>query len=124
MWCAALLFASGVNRVYYELKSCILVGIDDLLTTVSDSYTEIRNKGGLAIQHSSSSGLVITTYQRLLAFRTRIRLSGFRCAVYFEIALKCMERGANYHRSEVLKDKKLLEFILQKDYLDKALDYE
>jgi glycosyltransferase involved in cell wall biosynthesis len=91
---------------------------------ISDSYTEIRNKGGLAIQHSSSSGLVITTYQRLLAFLRRIRLSGFRCAVYFEIALKCSERGAYYHRSEVLKDKKLLEFILQKDYLDKALDYE
>jgi hypothetical protein len=87
---------------------------------ISDSYTEIQKNGAVAIRKSSFSASAASLFLRWVGFGKAICSRGFRCAIYTKIASNYCEKGRTYHRSEVSKDKKLLEFILREDYFDKT----
>lgn len=86
---------------------------------VEDSYKEIRKNGGIA-----PSGLIDSaksTLGRWSVYCIAVATGKLRLAGYMAIAHNYHEKGVRYHRTEVSNDKKLLEYVLQPDYLDTEL---
>jgi glycosyltransferase involved in cell wall biosynthesis len=90
---------------------------------VCDSYTEIRNNGGIAPNESGFIDSAKSTLERWSAYCIAVATGKLRLAIYTAIAHNCHEKGVRYHRKEVSNDKKLLEYVLQPDYLDTELGH-
>jgi glycosyltransferase involved in cell wall biosynthesis len=99
--------------LYYFKKRAFVQGI-------SDSYTEMRNNGGTLIRESSRLDPLTSVFRRYISYGISASIKGLQCAIFNEIALKYRQKGVKYHRTEVSNDRKLLEFVLQDDYLERG----
>jgi len=88
---------------------------------VCDSYTEIRKNGSVALTESGLIDSVKSSLGHWLAYCIAVATGGLRLARYEAIFYNCYEKGIRYHKTEVSNDKKLLEYVLQHDYLDMVL---
>jgi glycosyltransferase involved in cell wall biosynthesis len=88
---------------------------------VCDSYIEIRNDGGIALNESGFIDSAKNEFRRWSAYCTAAATGELRLPIYDAIVRNCYRKGVRYHRTEVSNDKKLLEYVLQPDYLDTEL---
>ena len=88
---------------------------------VCDSYTEIRNNGGIVRDESGLIDSTKSAFGRWWAYCIAVATGRGRLAMYSAIERNCREKGARYHKTEVANDEKLLEYVLQPDYLDTEL---
>lgn len=88
---------------------------------VCDSYVEIRDNGGITLNESGLIDSAKSAFWRWSAYCSAVATGRLRLAVYEAIVHKYYEKGVRYHTAEVTNDKKLLEHVLQHDYLDTEL---
>lgn len=87
---------------------------------VSDSYTEVRRKHGLDNvfpRNSEKASLLLSRLKKLskLFMYWKTKIVPERHPVKKQI-IRAYERGKSYHRKQVAKDHKLLEYILKENY--------
>ena len=88
---------------------------------ICDSYTDIRSNGGIALDESGLIDLAKSAFGRWWVYSIELATGRLRLAIYSAIVHNYHEKGVRYHKTEVSKDRKLLEYVLQPDYLDTEL---
>lgn len=90
---------------------------------ISDSYTDIRRRGGLAMQFMTSTRTSIKNWLTILKLRYRSLAlphdsAGYELNFIKQVMALAYLKGYAFHQREVSADKNLLQWVLRETYLE------